>query len=67
MNGGSEEELTISSTNLNGLNEVREEEIKSLGEAGIDVILFQVKFIEKTRANRDIEDRNINCLKGKIG
>ena len=54
MNGGSEEELTISSTNLNGLNEDREEEIKSLGEAGIDVILFQVKFIEKTRANRDI-------------
>ena len=66
MNGGSEEELTISSTNLNGLNEDREEEIKSLGEAGIDVILFQVKFIEKTRASSDIEDRNINCLKGKI-
>ena len=67
MNGGSEEELTISSTNLNGLNEDREEEIKSLGEAGIDVILFQVKFIEKTRASSDIEDRNRNCLKGKIG
>ena len=57
MNEGSEDELTISSTNLNSLNEDREEEIKSLGEAGIDVILFQVKFLKNIHVNSEIGER----------
>ena len=35
------EELTITSTNLNGLTEFRSEEIKTLADDGIDVIMFQ--------------------------
>ena len=38
---GGEEELTITSTNLNGLTEYRAEEIKTLADDGIDVIMFQ--------------------------